>query len=45
MIDKRSHKDENIIELLKQYGYTYISGKYKNSHSKFRCYDKEGYIV
>ena len=29
MIDKRSHKDENIIELLKQYGYTYISGKYK----------------
>ena len=45
MINKRKYSNEDIISKLNEYGYTYISGEYKNMQSKFRCYDEEGYIV
>lgn len=40
------NKYENSYkDVLKEYGYTYISGEYKTTKSKMKCYDKEGYVV
>jgi hypothetical protein len=41
----KKYNDIEFIEKLKEYGYTYIDGEYKNQFSKLRCYDKDGYIV
>lgn len=42
---KRKYDKNEFIKKLKEYGYTYIDGEYKNQFSKLRCYDKDGYIV
>ena len=44
-MDRRKYTDDNFKNVLEGYGYTYISGKYINTLSKFKCYDKDGYIV
>ncbi len=41
----RKYNDIEFIEKLKEYGYEYIDGEYKNQFSKLRCRDKDGYIV
>lgn len=41
----RKYNDNEFIGKLKEYGYDYIDGEYKNQFSKLRCYDKDGYIV
>lgn len=45
MKDRRKYTDENFKDKLLEHGYVYISGDYDNSFSKFKCFDKEGYIV
>lgn len=41
----KKYTDVEFIYKLKEYGYTYIDGEYKNQFSKLKCYDKDGYIV
>lgn len=36
---------EKYKEILLAYGYRYIEGECKNTNSKLKCYDTEGYIV
>ncbi|MFQ9785966.1 MAG: hypothetical protein ACLRYF_04975 [Mediterraneibacter faecis] len=41
----KKYTDIEFIYKLKEYGYTYIDGEYKNQFSQLKCYDKDGYIV
>ena len=41
----KKYNEIEFINKLKEYGYTYINGKYENQFSKLLCYDKDGYIV
>lgn len=45
MSDRRKYTSDSFIKKLKENGYIYISGEYKNNYSKFKCYDSDGYIV
>lgn len=40
---RRSMKE--VIKILEEHGYKYISGEYKNPHSKLICETKDGYKV
>ena len=45
LLRQKKYTNEEMVELLKSYNYTYLSGEYDNCKSKIKCVTNDGYIV